>query len=222
MTETAAENRGTAYAGASADEWRNRQAEIVRRYAAGDNTAAIGRDFGISHQRVRQIAEQAGLPPRKPAPKVTPALILEAASANPEIQNLAGMAKHFGVTVGTIRRVMQANPDGFTRLRVGLAQRRSNEALADNEGKKQEMLDALRKLAIRLGHTPGIAALNAPDSGTPAHTTYVYHFGSLREAQRLAGLEPNAAGGAGHSPASRAKRSQVAAQEPLAQGSTEQ
>ena len=42
-----------------------REAEVIRRYRAKDTLQAIGSDFGISRERVRQIVIQAGEAPRR-------------------------------------------------------------------------------------------------------------------------------------------------------------
>ena len=41
-----------------------RDRDIVRRYRAGENTAEIAADYGITRQRVTQIARNARVPPR--------------------------------------------------------------------------------------------------------------------------------------------------------------
>lgn len=44
---------------------QSRESTIVTRYRAGDTLAAIGTDFSISRERVRQIVIQAGEAPRR-------------------------------------------------------------------------------------------------------------------------------------------------------------
>jgi hypothetical protein len=42
------------------------RAEIVRRYAAGENICGIARDYRISHAMVSHYARAAGMPSRRP------------------------------------------------------------------------------------------------------------------------------------------------------------
>lgn len=56
-----------------------------------------------------------------------------------------------------------------------------------------QLLASLRDLAAKLGRTPSQDHMNA-DPATPSHMAYVKRFGSICEAQRLAGLTPNARG----------------------------
>lgn len=51
-----------------------REAEVVRRYRANDTLQAIGADFGISRERVRQIVIQAGEAPRRYMRDLSPAI----------------------------------------------------------------------------------------------------------------------------------------------------
>lgn len=53
------------------DSWRRSQA-IVDAYLRGDKLEVIGAEFGISRQRVEQIARQAGCPHREPHKRPTP------------------------------------------------------------------------------------------------------------------------------------------------------
>jgi len=60
----------------------------------------------------------------------------------------------------------------------------------DQEYTEGELLEHLRELADELGSTPAYEEINEADGA--AATTYHRRFGSLREAQQKAGLEPNA------------------------------
>ncbi len=57
---------------------------------------------------------------------------------------------------------------------------------------KKELLSDMKKLAIKLDHTPSSADLGA--AGIASTPTYIKYFGSLSKAQQLAGLEPNERG----------------------------
>ena len=45
----------------------SRKGQIADAYVAGRNTAEIAREFGVTRQRVEQIAREQGLPHRYPA-----------------------------------------------------------------------------------------------------------------------------------------------------------
>ena len=53
---------------------QSRESTIVTRYRAGDTLAAIGSDFSISRERVRQIVIQAGETPRRHMRDLSPAI----------------------------------------------------------------------------------------------------------------------------------------------------
>lgn len=61
----------------------------------------------------------------------------------------------------------------------------------------EQLLDKLRALAGKLGHTPGIKEVNA-DPDMPSHTTYVHRWGNWAPACAAAGLTPMKAGARGH------------------------
>lgn len=58
---------------------------------------------------------------------------------------------------------------------------------------KEELLNDLKRVADKLGKTPTNLELYA--HGNYAHVTYYHYFGSMRKAQKEAGLLPNKRGG---------------------------
>lgn len=79
----------------------------------------------------------------------------------------------------------------------GVAKRPINRTPPNGRGAKPKwsddaLLEKLRALSHRLGHTAGSLEINA--EGAPYHVTYCRRFGSMRQAQITAGLEPNERG----------------------------
>lgn len=148
--------------------WRARREAMVEEYKAGDTLESIGKRHGVSRQRVDQVLKKFGVERRaRGASKVT--------------WRCAGCGREEAMVPGIARRRKYCSTgcakDHIQRKRVF-----SNE----------ELVAFLHDLAGQLGHTPSLREINA--STGPSHTTYVYHFGSLRAAQIAAGLEPNRVG----------------------------
>lgn len=64
---------------------------------------------------------------------------------------------------------------------------------------RDSLAHELRRLALQLGYTPSTNEVQ--EASPPSFTTFIYHFGSHREACRYAGLTPNPVGGSGHNKA---------------------
>lgn len=144
----------------------DRNTEIVRRYREGETMEAIGDDYGISRERVRVILARAGVESRGRKDYRGPRVAWTCEQCGREREAVPSQVRRF-----------------CSRACAGAAKR------ADDD----DLLVALQGLALRLGRTPSEEDMNA-DPSTPCHTTYVYRFGSLREAQERAGLTPNRVG----------------------------
>ena len=144
-----------------------RNAEIVACYKRGEPLRAIGGRYGVSREGVVYIARRAGCARR---------------GKNTAAPDVAVRCPRCGKV--SMRRPYAAGK-GFCRGHY--FHEKHDPAV---------LLEQLRALALRLGHTPGTLEINAEPGMW--HMSYVNHFGSVCEAQRLAGLLPNARGGAGH------------------------
>ncbi len=154
-----------------------RDAEMVRRYAAGQETLAqIGASYGITRERVRQVVRRSGLSPE------------ESWAA----KRIAQVGRHTQpcVRCGTAFYAPKKR-NMFCSRRCADAARSAALRVPD-----AELLEALRELAGVLGRTPNQYDMNTV--GAFSHTTYVLRFGGVAAAQRAAGLVPNGRGGAGH------------------------
>lgn len=196
-----------------------RDREIVALAKSGQTYAAIGQQFGITRQRVQQIARDAGLPPR---PRGAPRGPLNSQWKGGRFINAHGYV--------FIRNAShpRASGWGYVAEHIVVAERKLGRRItedehvhhingdrSDNRAENLEVLDpaqharhhllrwradvvlaCLRWLALRLGHTPKHREIT---EFMPFHWhTCIDRFGTTSEAMRRAGLTPNGRGGAGH------------------------
>lgn len=94
-----------------------REAEVVRRYRANDTLQAIGDDFCISRERVRQIVIQAGETPRRGLRDLSAGIAMYAEgksmadiaqAPNCGKQSVAGFLRRSGVAIRPVGRYRKA------------------------------------------------------------------------------------------------------------------
>jgi hypothetical protein len=154
----------------------SRNAEICRRYKAGETMEHVGESYGISRERVRQILGRAGVRSRRGGTK-----------GHRRVEYVEWRCASCGKT--------EMRPPFRARARGRFCDHKCRSIFL--VGTPGMMLAALAALAEHLGRTPSQADIHR-DRDTPSHMTYVHHFGSLSAAQRAAGLTPNKVGGLGH------------------------
>lgn len=146
-----------------------RNARIVRRYQDGETMEAIGGDYGITRERVRQILERAGVPRRQPKDWLSGRRV--------EYVTYACLACGQEHECAPSRRIPK-------------------ETFCDRECRtlyrRDQLIEDMQRLARRLGRTPGQPQINA--HAPPYHMDYYRYFGSVRAAQQAAGLTPNKIG----------------------------
>ncbi len=150
---------------------RERNAEMIRRYMAGEDLAPIGRDYGISRERVRQIAKRAGAWRKRTYRETAPRVGVTCPRCQGKRRQLASSRVVYC-------SMLCANS------RTGL-------------WTPESTLAGLRDLADSLGRTPTQHEINSA-TVTPSHTLLAKLFGSLTAAHAAAGLIPRTVGGAGH------------------------
>lgn len=161
--------------GAGREGRAERDARMVERHLNGETLTAIGEDYGLTRERVRQIVRQAGVPVSHTA------AVVREQSRGPRVPRLEGECETCGAPV----TFLASSPRRFC------SQPCVHEAMREHTD--DSLLIWLQDLAVRLGHTPTRAEINAePD--TPWHMTFVRNFGSIAEAQEAAGLSPNGVG----------------------------
>ena len=157
--------------------------EIVRmRVEEGAMLQEIAVKFGVTRERVRQVLAGEGFTDI-PQGKVT-RCVLCAYSADKTVCEIAIDA---GVSKSAAYAIVHNKGLPFIhKTHLGVDRVYAND----------ELLEHLRELSRQLGRTPGMKDLCVAKG--PSHTLYYKYFGSLVEAQRLAGLKPNGRGAAGH------------------------
>lgn len=174
--EAVASGKGAPKRGPAGKVERNR--EIVRLHVEERLTLTeIAERFALTRERIRQIVRKAGI-----APSETQAVLHEGTMVEWACE-VCGKEEQ---RERTDARARTCAGDCRSELMSSIHRQYTDE----------EALAHLAGLAERLGRTPTQVDINAADG--PAHTIYNHRFGSLREAQRLVGLEPNEVGGAGH------------------------
>lgn len=195
-----------------------RNQRIVERLKAGETYAEIGADFGITWQRVQQIgwSYQVERPER---PVVTGpdhpswkggrsydggGYVLVYAPDHPRAragrvqEHILVIEEKIGRRVRRSEHVHHINgvkddnrPDNLIVLSPGEHARLHN--LRHTDGL---LLDWLRWLGIRLGHTP--RSCDIAEALPISFVAFHHRFGSLCKATSAAGMSPNGVGGAGH------------------------
>ena len=161
------------------DPKAKRNAEIVRLHVEDRMTlTAIGLRYGITKERVRQIVRRAGV-----SPSVTSAVLKEKSIPCVEV---------VCETCGTVVWRKPYRSGGIGKF---CSPRCFHASGGRAKWTPEMLLDELRRLACILDRTPGMKDLVAP---WPTHMLYYRRFGLLSNACKLAGLTPNARGGAGH------------------------
>ncbi len=135
-----------------------RDAQILARVMLGERLTEIAKDYRVSPERIRQLANRAGSDP--------------------------GSRKQ-------LRHEQAVKREAAQRATAKEQRRGVREAKA--AVRKAAMLEHLRHLANRLGRVPTNNDLKCPPFW---FVSYYKHFGSLRNAQALAGLRPNRRGSA--------------------------
>ena len=139
----------------------------------------IGDRYKVSRERVRQILARNGLDGCG-GTRIDPFRVLRMVKDYDSANEIA-RALGFKQAVSVLRVLHALCPMALAEL----------EAYR-HEATRERLLARLRKLAARLGYTPGKDDL---DDHGPSCNSLQYVFGSLQEAQRLAGLVPTKVGG---------------------------
>lgn len=149
---------------------------MVSLLSGGLTLEEVGKQFGVTRERVRQIVARLGLRSRTWS-RHDPVAITRATEQARFLEEAAELAN---TTPHGVRRVLKAlGKWDEARDRWGVERHNYTE---------DELLDFLRAEATALGKTPGQVYLR---NCRPSATTYASHFGTLTEALRRAGLPLN-------------------------------
>lgn len=195
-------------------ESRNR-AVVERFLEHAETLEEIGRAFGVSRERVRQILQSNGVSDdqrarvwdaRKRKRRYVGDYVLvyrpshhRAGTDGKVPEHILVAEKKSGRPISADEHVHHINGDRHDNRPDNLAVLTPAEhmRLHNKRWTKAAFLDLLRWLAIRTGRTPIQSDMNAP--GHPGcHMNCVHLFGSMSAAQAAAGLTPNGRGTPGH------------------------
>ena len=151
---------------------RERNRHMAELYERGLTLEEIGRLYGVTRERVRQITTALGVDRKLVRQKRADTRRLARMSPCPSCGELFDPGQNRTQSCG------------------------EPECHPNRKYTNAELLTILRHHATRLGRTPGMADLNGKVA--PWFYHYFRWFGSLRRAQELAGLKPTAVGAPGH------------------------
>jgi len=155
----------------------------------GATLEEIAQVYGVTGERVRQVLEAAG----KNESHVAAIDPIRTVNVCRKANSLSYASGQLGKQPEAIRKVLKMT--GYLPAMERLwAWRRAKNYQKISDGEK---IEALQRLAAKIGRTPGMNEASA-DPDTPTHMTYVRTWGSWRAACEAAGLRPNERGGAGH------------------------
>lgn len=164
-----------------------RDAEICSRLRAGEDSGRVAADYGITGQRVRQIAAGCGID-LKATKRLLRRRNIRDALRHPTVTSQSELARKLGLRANSGNAILRAHAGMAHLVRPALAENKE----ARKARVREASLAELRALARRLGYTPSVMDLRKePRDTIRSFTWYTKEFGGMREAQIAAGLEPN-------------------------------
>lgn len=174
------------------DQNEQRAFLIASLYSTGTTLDEIAAQFNVSRERIRQILKRMGIHGRpRCRHEADPIKVCGVVGQAESIEDCARAA---GTTVNRARHVLEVLGKWDENEARWRSTRQAAKALM-GEQKKARLIARLRAIAKRLNRTP--SQFDIQRAGM-CPTALFYWFGSIREAQRLAGLEPNGVGYQGH------------------------
>jgi hypothetical protein len=181
----------------------------------------IGEEFGLTRERVRQIRVEAGLPDRGPAKGANHPQwkgkerdidgVPHVYAPNHERADKEGFVPEKVLVAEDILErhlqedeyviVLNGDEQELNSENIAVVDKKRWEATRKKRARhysKQKLLHLLRWLALQLGHTPRLKDVNELTSAS--HMVFYNYFGTMTEAQKLAGLTPNKKGWRGVRP----------------------
>lgn len=177
----------------AASRQRERQDAMIRLRREGATLAEIGREFGLTRERVRQILRQGGFDGDRARRERTERQREAAWGAREQILRefrrgvaSAETARRLGIPSGAVKDVVDEIAESSDR-----AARRSNRIATSRPiYSDEELLDAVREIASRYGRAPTSPeyARIASTDGLPSLPTVHKRFGSWNAALNAAGI----------------------------------
>jgi len=169
---------------------RKRNKEIVRKILAGKTYKELARTCGVGEERIRQIINKEGHSSAEIFKKK------RQQQHDKKLKESEKLAEKLGrlPTTDEMMKHLKICEARYTAILKHLREKGITRTIYDERGerKRREMLRYLARFAKRLGHTPTSSEING--AGKYHQVNFHNYFGSLTEAQRLAGLKPNKPG----------------------------
>lgn len=166
-------------------------ADLLKEYESGMSTGDLARKYQVSRQRVHQLLQRTGEAFKQATDKHL--------RFKRNYEAFVALVKKYGY----IPSIQELRPYStcvclhyyeFRKLALaeGYVYKKLKRAKPDNSAKKDALILHLKQLAEQLGRTPTKLEIDAANKFTS--NQYYSNFGSLRQAQQLAGLKPNPIG----------------------------
>ena len=167
-------------------EIQKRYKAICKQILSGQSLPEVGKEFGLTRERIRQVLMESNISYKKILKERREKLFQEhlkivtkKADELGRIPKNKEVAKMISSPLTPFARILKAK--GYSSPKRGVP--KINDKV---------LLNHLKDLSTHLGRTPGINDIMQASSFS--HSTYYSHFGSLVNAQKLAGLKPNKQG----------------------------
>jgi len=162
-------------------EIQKRYKAICKQILSGQSLPEVGKEFGLTRERIRQVLMESNISYKKILKERREKLFQKHKKADElgRIPKNKEVAKMISSPLTPFAKILKAK--GYSSPKRGVP--KIND---------QMLLKHLKDLSTRLGRTPGINDIMQASSFS--HSTYYSHFGSLVNAQKLAGLKPNKQG----------------------------
>lgn len=156
---------------------------ICEKILSGKSIKELSKKFGLTRERIRQIILENKLNYSKISKERRDKLFQQ------RLKQIIEKADKLGrIPCGYEIKEFELGPFRNILIEKGYEYKRKGPPKIDD----RVLLKNLKDLSIQLGRTAGVNDLNK--YGKHPHTTYFYHFGSITNAQKLAGLKPNKVG----------------------------
>lgn len=171
-----------------------RDADVVRRRAAGETLREIGDSLGITRERVRQIVAAQGGPSASAVHAVRVEAQREVAARHAHIvvagwaagRTLRQLADELGVSVRCVQTLIESEATDEAHLA-----RRQSKSRRIRRHSDSALVAALHRVSHHLGRTPSLKDYGqaALELDLPRGATLLRRFGGWRQACAAAGLD---------------------------------
>ncbi len=165
--------------------------QLLKEYEAGLSTGDLARKYHVSRQRIHQLLKRTGEPFKNATDKQKReerhyAAFIEIVKQQGFIPSLKEMKKHGDcVCLHYYEFRKKAQKEGYVY-------RKAVRLVPLNTEKREALLNHIKLLAQKLGYTPSKSEIEVSSEFSTGN--YIRYFGTISNAQKLAGLKPNKRG----------------------------